>query len=155
MATANQLDDGRKFFLLPSTLNFFQNIDGKCEHAIKTAKPIAIEWKDDFNAEADEGHIDYFAHSDDEEPPIDEDEPEDEEEEDKEDEDEEDEEDFDNAVNDAAENNNYFDFSKAMQAPDVTITFNNFRQLQNISLLPNKHLIVEGGGIFEGNFEVY
>ena len=74
MATANQLDDGRKFFLLPSTLNFFQNIDGKCEHAIKTAKPIAIEWKDDFNAQADEGHIDYFAHSDDEEPEIDEDE---------------------------------------------------------------------------------
>ena len=42
-----------------------------------------------------------------------------------------------------------------MQAPDVKITFNNFRQLQNICLLPNKHLIVEGGGIFEGNFEVY
>ena len=88
MANANQLDDGRKFFILPSTLNFFQNIDGKCEHAIKTAKPILIEWCDDFNAQGDEGHIDYFAGSDDEEEQPIEDEEEDEENKEEEDEEE-------------------------------------------------------------------
>ena len=35
-----------KFMTLPGCLNFFQNSDGKCEHSIKTAKPIMLEWDD-------------------------------------------------------------------------------------------------------------
>lgn len=32
--------------MLPGCLNFFQNWDGKCEHAIKTCRPILLEWAD-------------------------------------------------------------------------------------------------------------
>ena len=32
--------------MLPGCLNFFQNVDGKCEHNIKAAKPIMLEWDD-------------------------------------------------------------------------------------------------------------
>ena len=33
------------YFMLPGCINFFQNDDGKCEHNIKVAKPLMLEWK--------------------------------------------------------------------------------------------------------------
>ena len=60
-------------------MNFFQNVDGKCEHAIKTTKPIVIEWADDFNRDT-EGRINYFEAMGEEEPEEDEEEEEQEEE---------------------------------------------------------------------------
>ena len=38
--------NGVRNFMLPGCLNFFQNVDGKCEHNIKAAKPIMLEWDD-------------------------------------------------------------------------------------------------------------
>lgn len=35
-----------KCLMLPGCLNFFQNKDGRCEHNIKAAKPIMLEWDD-------------------------------------------------------------------------------------------------------------
>ena len=61
MARNNDLQDGRMFFTLPSELNYFQNTDGQCEHAIKTANPIAIEFVENGSAQAD-GEVDYFAY---------------------------------------------------------------------------------------------
>ena len=37
---------GGNQFVLPGCLNFFQNSDGKCEHNIKTAKPLLLKWYD-------------------------------------------------------------------------------------------------------------
>jgi len=33
------------YFMLPGCLNFFQGKDGKCEHNIKVAKPLMLEWE--------------------------------------------------------------------------------------------------------------
>ena len=38
--------NGALHLMLPGCLNFFQNADGKCEHNIKAAKPIMLEWDD-------------------------------------------------------------------------------------------------------------
>ena len=48
----------------------------------------------------------------------------------------------------------FYDFTQAMHVVDCSITFNNFRVLQNICLLPNKHLLIEGG-MLEQVVEVY
>ena len=42
--SAKVFPDGKKYLVLPGCLNFFQNVDGKCEHNIKTAKPLMLEW---------------------------------------------------------------------------------------------------------------
>ena len=44
--------NGVRRFMLPGCLNFFQNIDGKCEHNIKAAKPIMLEWDDKADGKA-------------------------------------------------------------------------------------------------------
>lgn len=44
--SANPTPDGENYIVLPGCLNFFQNSDGKCEHAIKTAQPIMVQWTD-------------------------------------------------------------------------------------------------------------
>ena len=36
--------DGKRYLALPGCLNFFQNVDGKCEHVTKVAKPCLLEW---------------------------------------------------------------------------------------------------------------
>ena len=36
MSAKEVQETGQKLFVLPGCLNFFQNWDGKCEHAIKT-----------------------------------------------------------------------------------------------------------------------
>ena len=41
-------------FVLPGCLNFFQNSDGKCEHNIKTARPVLLRWKDKIHEGEDE-----------------------------------------------------------------------------------------------------
>lgn len=46
MRKCTQDYNGSKHLMLPGCLNFFQNIDGKCEHNIKAAKPIMLEWDD-------------------------------------------------------------------------------------------------------------
>ena len=61
MGRINVQQVGRMFFILPTALTSFQNSDGQCEHAIKTANPIAIEFVEDGSAQA-EGEIDYFAY---------------------------------------------------------------------------------------------
>ena len=48
----------------------------------------------------------------------------------------------------------FFDFTEAIRVADCSITFSNFRVLQNICLLPNKHLLIEGGTL-EQCVEVY
>lgn len=45
--SANKLPTGDRVIVLPGCLNFFQNWDGKCEHAIKTARPVLLDWTDD------------------------------------------------------------------------------------------------------------
>ena len=47
-----------------------------------------------------------------------------------------------------------FDFSEPVEVPDVCITINNMRLLQNIHMLPNKQLLIEGG-LMEQVVEVY
>ena len=39
----------------------------------------------------------------------------------------------------------FFDFTEAVREADCTITIQNLRDLHNICLLPNKHLLIEGG----------
>jgi hypothetical protein len=39
-------DGSANIVVLPGCLNFFQNTDGKCEHNVKTAKPVMIEWSE-------------------------------------------------------------------------------------------------------------
>ena len=40
---------------------------------------------------------------------------------------------------------NFYDFTQAVHVPDVQIIFQNMRMLQNVCLLPNMHLLIEGG----------
>ena len=48
----------------------------------------------------------------------------------------------------------FFDFTEAVHAPDCLIKFQNMRMLQNVCLLPNLHLLIEGGLLAE-EVEVY
>ena len=148
--------------MLPGCLNFFQNIDGKCEHNIKAAKPIMLEWDDHAKgkeikpkpflqeAEEEEGEEGEAEAENDENQG-------------------EDEEESGITRSDtgteldlawemfADEDDDlegFYDFTEAIRVPDCTITFQNFRVLQNICLLPNKHLLIEGGTL-EQIVEVY
>ena len=47
-----------------------------------------------------------------------------------------------------------YDFSEPVEVPDVCIRINNMRLLQNIHMLPNKQLLIEGG-LMEQVVEVY
>ena len=38
---ARPFNDGH-FLVLPGCLNFFQNVDGKCEHSVKVSKPLLL-----------------------------------------------------------------------------------------------------------------
>ena len=48
----------------------------------------------------------------------------------------------------------FFDFTEALHNPDCLITFQNMRMLQNVCLLPNMQLIIEGG-LMAQEVEVY
>ena len=48
----------------------------------------------------------------------------------------------------------YYDFSKPLEAPSCTIQFSNMRMLQNLCLLPNFHVLIEGG-LLDQCVEVY
>ena len=48
----------------------------------------------------------------------------------------------------------FFDFTEALQKPQVQIVFQNMRMLQNVCLLPNMHLLIEGG-LLDQIVEVY
>jgi len=39
-------EENLTYLALPGCLNFFQNGDGKCEHSIKAAQPLLLEWLD-------------------------------------------------------------------------------------------------------------
>ena len=52
------LQNGEFQLQLPGCLNFFQNTDGKCEHAIKTAQPCIVKWTDHSTKH---GGVDAFA----------------------------------------------------------------------------------------------
>ena len=43
------------------------------------------------------------------------------------------------------ENERFFDYTEALHNPDCLITFQNMRMLLNVCLLPNMHLLIEGG----------
>lgn len=52
------------------------------------------------------------------------------------------------------ENEVFYDFTKAMQVPDSAISFSNMRMLHTVNMLPNRHLLIEGG-VMEQVVEVY
>jgi len=48
----------------------------------------------------------------------------------------------------------FYDFTKAMQVPDSSISFTNMRMLHTVKMLPNRHVLIEGG-VMDQIVEVY
>ena len=120
-------------FILPGSLNFFQNTDGKCEHSIKVSRPLKLEWCDRVETESEffpdtqqpngiRTHLSAAS--------------------------------FDTITTNStifeesdsrADTQAFYDFTKAVRTPKCTVQFTNTRMLQCICILPNKHLLLEGG----------
>ena len=48
----------------------------------------------------------------------------------------------------------FYDFTEVIRFPECNINFSNTRMLQSICLLPNNHLLLEGG-LMDSIVEVY
>ena len=55
---------------------------------------------------------------------------------------------------DGADFEEFYDFSEAMRVPDAKIAYENMRMLNTVCMLPNRHVLIEGG-FMEAIVEVY
>ena len=156
--SARVKDLGVGNLVLPGNLSFFNGTDGRVEHTTRVTAPLLLKWTDrltnagmdcfatksnffDASNFADDGNSPSLEHqgswpatdpsSEEASPYLREDSGLT---------------DFtEEFTNQEADTDNFFDFTEALQKPQVQIVFQNMRMLQNVCLLPNMHMLIEGG----------